>query len=49
MYHHGRFPVYAKVGITTNQRDSVWLSFTVAVAVGSTVSVAVAIVSVAVA
>ena len=35
--------------ITCNQRDSVWLSFTVAVAVGSTVSVAVAIVSVAVA
>ena len=33
--------------ITCNQRDSVWLSFTVAVAVGSTVSVAVAIVSVA--
>ena len=34
--------------ITCNQRDSVWLSFTVAVAVGFTVSVAVAIVSVAV-
>ena len=35
--------------ITCNQRDSVSLSFTVAVAVGSTFSVAVAIVSVAVA